>query len=748
MGLIPVMMKRSLFLLAAGVFFSVTVRAAEWGSETGGGYGESSPSNQGVDTGSQPDEVSTQVNPYQETAPVDPQVGKPTVQPTGPAVQPGRRPSPTKLPAIPDVGVGAAAYGKPSTRIPTKQPVAGSDAALGANAARTSQRASPAWTGAAKKAPVEPVVGDESPAPQRRPVVGDEAPDTRSRLAGGDESPALPAGEGARPTVMLSQQTSAEKDLQDKARAADAARKAENLLKMRSYEDAVKEATLVLQSDPYNVEALLVLSEAFIRLRRYEEAKAAAARAEALKANNARVWSNKAWAEQRLGEFQDAVADVARAIQLDPRNAVNYAIRAYAKESLGDRDGALEDMKVAAQLDSRFEERLEAAQRGGKLYDPMMDDAYLLMDVVSAAHQSGSAQLVLKLLGVLFLLMGGGIVWLVLRKPTGTDKDGKGSWRSGLADAMDAKGATGPAAVGAPAGNDWLLGKYELIRPIGRGGMGDVYEGQDHTLNRTVAIKKLTERYSSLDPQAKERMVQEAKTVAAVHHPSIVQIYEVFSAGGALYLVFEFIKGKTVQQMLAESQTLPLDKTVEILGSVCQALSHAHKQGLVHRDIKPANIMVTEGGHVKLMDFGIARSLGAAPGAPAKAELFRSGTPTPVISSVQYARTATGAGTPLYSAPETESGIVSRQADVYSMGVCLYEMLTGRTPFPPPGTQAQKIQMDFLPPSLRVPELPQRVDDVVAAALQANPDLRMKTPEEFIQKLSGALPASPPGKTP
>ena len=526
-----------------------------------------------------------------------------------------------------------------------------------------------------------------------------------------------------------------------KEKDAAAVHKAESLLKMHGYVDAAKEAARVLEADPDNAAALVVRSEAYSRLGRCAEARADAERAVSLDFNDPRAWRSKAWAELRLGNFRDAVNDSTRAIQLDPRNAVSYAVRAYAKEMNGDREGAIEDMKVAAQLDLRFQERLEASQKGGQLYDPGMDDAYLLADVVTAAPGSSPVKTLIRVLGGMFLLLGGCLLWLVFRRPGQGGKKKAATWQDNLAGSLDEKGVPMPrAAEPQAAQNGRLQGKYELVRTIGRGGMGDVYEGKDHSLNRAVAVKKLAERYAALDPQARERMVQEAKTVAAVHHPAIVQIYEVFEAEGALYLVFEYVRGKTLQQMLAETQTLPPERAAQVLGPVCQALAHAHKQGLVHRDIKPANIMVTEAGHVKLMDFGIARSLSAPPSAPVR-EIPRNATPMPVLISAQYARTATTAGTPLYSAPETQAGVVSKQADVSSLGVCLYEMLTGRTPFPPPGSQEQKMNMDFLPPSLRVPELPPLVDALVLAALQPNPDLRIKTPDEFQARLEAALKA-------
>ncbi len=205
-----------------------------------------------------------------------------------------------------------------------------------------------------------------------------------------------------------------------------------------------------------------------------------------------------------------------------------------------------------------------------------------------------------------------------------------------------------------------IRGQYEISRQIGMGGMGMVFAGTDRSLGRPVAIKKMREelRY---DAREKARFVAEAKTVAALHHPNIVDIYAIAEDGEDVFLVFEYVDGKTVHDLVQASGRLEPDRAARIVRASADALEYAHSRGVIHRDMKPSNVMLDRSGRVKVMDFGIARM--------AKDTMLR------------HSMTNTVVGTPPYMAPEQEQGQVRQESDVYSLAVCAYEMLCGKGSF-------------------------------------------------------------------
>ncbi|MBI5244237.1 MAG: protein kinase [Elusimicrobia bacterium] len=197
--------------------------------------------------------------------------------------------------------------------------------------------------------------------------------------------------------------------------------------------------------------------------------------------------------------------------------------------------------------------------------------------------------------------------------------------------------------------------KYELQRKIGEGGMGLVFEGRDTSLDRPVAIKQMRPELQLL-PRDKSSFLREAKTSASLHHPFIVDIYEILEVGGDLFLVFEFVDGQTVDQILDEKERMTPGEVKRALRCVCEALAFAHSRKIVHRDLKPSNIIVSRQGYAKVMDFGIARVV-----KDTTSRLTRADT----------------SGTLAYMAPEQELGKSTLRSDIFSLGVTAYEMLSG-----------------------------------------------------------------------
>ena len=214
------------------------------------------------------------------------------------------------------------------------------------------------------------------------------------------------------------------------------------------------------------------------------------------------------------------------------------------------------------------------------------------------------------------------------------------------------------------------LGPYEILGPIGEGGMGVVYRARDPRLDRQVAIKLLPPEMAA-DQHARERLRQEAMAAAALDHPYICKIFEIGEHDGALFLVMEYIAGETLHRRMCNGR-MPLPEALRVAGEIAEALQEAHAGGILHRDLKPANIMLTQQGHVKVMDFGLAKRIMDLPAAD----------DATVEIQAQLTMPGTILGTPDYMSPEQVKGLaLDVRSDLFSFGVILAEMAGGRHPF-------------------------------------------------------------------
>ena len=260
--------------------------------------------------------------------------------------------------------------------------------------------------------------------------------------------------------------------------------------------------------------------------------------------------------------------------------------------------------------------------------------------------------------------------------------------------------------------------QLEILECLGRGGMGVVYKARQKTLNRFVALKLLApERVQ--DAKFAERFAREAQALAALNHPNIVTIHDFGQAGGFYYLLMEFVDGMNLRLLLRTRKFTP-EEALAIVPPLCDALQFAHDRGIVHRDIKPENLLLDKSGRVKVADFGIAKMLGTANGGGDG----RTSTPENVTQST--------VGTPGYSAPEqkTDPQRVDSRADIYSLGVVFYEMLTGELP-----------GKNITPPSSKV-QIDVRLDEIVLRALEKKPELRFQQVSE-VKTLLETIAASP-----
>jgi serine/threonine-protein kinase len=261
-----------------------------------------------------------------------------------------------------------------------------------------------------------------------------------------------------------------------------------------------------------------------------------------------------------------------------------------------------------------------------------------------------------------------------------------------------------------------LIGKYRIVEPLGRGGMGTVYRAIDETLNREVAIKVLNPELA--DKEVMQRFLAEATTLARMNHPEIATIYDLHQSEQGLLMVMEFIKGETLDRLTDRCGPLPPEQAATIIARVLGALDHAHRAGIVHRDLKPANVMVTVHGTVKVMDFGIAHVTGGQH-----------------ITLDGYMM-----GTPAYMPPEQVLGHeVDGRADVYAAGVLLYRLLTAALPFRA-DTPIAMVQKQVAEAPLPLHEhrqgLPPWCEAVLRRALAKAPPDRYQTAEEFRRVLS------------
>ena len=217
------------------------------------------------------------------------------------------------------------------------------------------------------------------------------------------------------------------------------------------------------------------------------------------------------------------------------------------------------------------------------------------------------------------------------------------------------------------------LGPYEIVAPIGAGGMGEVYRARDTRLDRTVAIKVLPQHLADT-PDAKQRFEREARAVSALNHPHICTLYDVGSQDGTEFLVMEYIEGETLATRL-ERGALPLDQSLRIGIEVVDALDKAHRAGIIHRDLKPGNIMLTKSG-AKLLDFGLAKAVDAAPISDLTVSLTSPAVSKPVTAAGMIV------GTFQYMSPEQIEGKdADARSDIFAFGAVFYEMATGKRAF-------------------------------------------------------------------
>ncbi|MBE1446336.1 Stk1 family PASTA domain-containing Ser/Thr kinase [Paenibacillus sp. OAS669] len=265
-----------------------------------------------------------------------------------------------------------------------------------------------------------------------------------------------------------------------------------------------------------------------------------------------------------------------------------------------------------------------------------------------------------------------------------------------------------------------LGGRYEIIERVGGGGMAIVYKGLDILLHRHVAVKVLRQQYVH-DEEFIQRFRREAQAAASLSHSNVVSIYDVGQEEDIHYIVMEYIEGTTLNELIKEKAPLQVEEAVHIASQICDALDHAHHNQIIHRDIKPHNILLGKNGRVKVTDFGIARA----------------------VTSSTITQTGSVVGSVHYFSPEHAKGtFTGEQSDLYSLGIVMYQMLTGRLPFlgeSPISVALKHLQEEVEDPRKVNPLIPQSVENIILKAMRKNPSERYRSAKQMLDDLDSCL---------
>src|SRR6266567_7448138 len=272
---------------------------------------------------------------------------------------------------------------------------------------------------------------------------------------------------------------------------------------------------------------------------------------------------------------------------------------------------------------------------------------------------------------------------------------------------------------------------YRILEKIGEGGMGVVYLAEDTLLGRRVAIKTIHSRAGAEDRHFRARFLREARAVSALSHPHIATIYDYGETEeGEPYIVMELIKGATLGELML-TENLTISRAIEIIKQVGDALAEAHRQGIIHRDIKPTNVAINERGHVKVLDFGLAKQVGL--------EAADITDPERQTLMVMHTRDGMIVGTPMYLSPEQALGNeVDARSDLFSLGSLLYECIAGKPAFFGKSAAdicAKVMRDDPPPPSTLNPAVPKELDRIALKSLAKKPELRYQSADEMIAEL-------------
>ncbi len=387
-----------------------------------------------------------------------------------------------------------------------------------------------------------------------------------------------------------------------------------------------------------------------------------------------------------LESYDDVVYSAGQAIAVAPQDPRGYVLRGKAYLRLGDYERSRIDIEKALRLNPQS----KMAQKIKAELDEKTKSKTLQTALENNRQHKTTAPWVWVYIAIVLVAFG---VFVYLRYEDVFRRGPKAAYNRSESDVRE---------------------QYNFLRQIGEGGMGKVYEAYDKALGRKVAIKRVRPELVR-SAYVREQFLAEARMVALLRHPYIVEIYTVIESESSLYLVFEYVDGQTLETRLDIDGRISFSEAKRIFDYVCRGLHYAHSQDIIHCDLKPGNIMIREDGTAKVMDFGVAKK---------------------VMDGETGARTV--AGTPAYMAPEQQKGFMRKQSDVYSLALCLYEALVGQVPWSVKGFDIATKKI--YPPSKLAPNIPVEVDQLMEDALKEDPKERLQSIEEFWKRLNAIEP--------
>jgi len=432
---------------------------------------------------------------------------------------------------------------------------------------------------------------------------------------------------------------------------------------------------------PQDVEAQLDAIQAQIDKANYTAARDAALKLLNNNIEDPRIYGALAFCYEKLEDFENAVYYSSQAIAKRPSDAEAFTVRGFAYYKKGDLLRAKEDIDTALKLNPKASLALS------------VKDMIAKTNAVSFAEQAKSKKSKNQNLPSWFVMYVICVISVVVLFMAFRYRGFFHSSSGGGASDKHLKEVN-------------IKEQYHFIRMVGEGGMGKVYEAYDNVLKRKVAVKRIKPELLRSN-YVREQFLSEARMVAMLHHPNIVEIYTVIETTNSLYLVFEYVDGQTLETRLDIDSYIPFDEAKELFGGVCKGLSYAHANNIVHCDLKPGNIMIADNGLAKVMDFGVAKK----------------------VVDGQQSDSRTVAGTPAYMSPEQQKGFMNKQSDIYSLGVCFYEALVGQVPWAVKGFDINTKKI--VPPSEFSNTIPKEVDDLIERAIKENPSERIKSVDEF-----------------